>query len=343
MSETRRISIDPRIDGSGHRDNGLLSRLAELPSLRLIRAPTPVDEMDRLRSALACGPRLFVKRDDAIPFGFGGNKVRKLELLLDRAVVGGADTLVTVGSVQSNHARATSAVAARLGLACVLVLNGPEPDPPTANAVLDELLGAKIEYIAARADRSAAMEAAIDRLEREGSRPYAVPLGASTPLGAVGFVRAVGELVEQAPAPDVIVHASSSGGTQAGLVAGCALHGLDTRVIGVSVDEPAAKIEEAVRRIVVGMGEVIGCDGEALVDRCEIEVDEDFIGDGYAQPSGASREAQRLAARAEALFVDHSYTAKALAAMIAYLRDGRLRECETVLFWHTGGQVGVFV
>jgi 1-aminocyclopropane-1-carboxylate deaminase/D-cysteine desulfhydrase-like pyridoxal-dependent ACC family enzyme len=140
----------------------------------------------------------------------------------------------------------------------------------------------------------------------------------------------------------VIVHASSSGGTQAGLVAGCAFYGLDTRVIGISADEPAAKIESIVREMIAGIGELLGCDRETLADACQIEVDDGFVGPGYAQPTLASREAQSLAAHREALFVDHSYTAKALAALIAYVRGGRFRDDQTVLFWHTGGQLGLF-
>lgn len=317
-------------------------RLADVPSLGLIRQPSPVEEMQRLRRALGGGPQLLVKRDDAIPFGFGGNKVRKLDLVAAAAVADGADTLVTVGSVQSNHARATAAVAAKLGLGCHLILNGTRAEPATANARLDQLLGAKIEYVATREQRAAAMRDAVARLADEGRTPYAIPLGASTPLGALGFVRAIGELLRQIPAPDVIMHASSSGGTQAGLVAGCALHGLDTRVIGISADEPAAEIESTVRATVTGMATLLGLDAESLADRCHIEVDEEFVGEGYGKPTTASLEAQQLAARTEALFVDHSYTAKALGALIAYVRAGSLGDARTVLFWHTGGQVALF-
>jgi 1-aminocyclopropane-1-carboxylate deaminase/D-cysteine desulfhydrase-like pyridoxal-dependent ACC family enzyme len=321
-----------------------LARLAAVPAVALLDGPTPVQEMTRLRAALGAGgaPRLLVKRDDAIPFGFGGNKVRKLELVAAAAVAAGADTLVTPGGVQSNHARATAAAAARLGLRAHLVINGARPERPTANALLDELLGAEITYIGGREERAAALRDVEARLTREGRRPYVVPLGASTPLGALGFARAVGELLAQGPAPDVIVHATSSGGTQAGLVAGCALHGLATRVIGVSADDPAAEVEATVRRVVAGVGELLGTDGDALARAVPFTVDDAFVGGGYGVPTDASREAQRLAARTEALFVDHTYTAKALAALVAYARAGRFREAETVLFWHTGGQVGLF-
>ena len=321
-------------------DAPAIRRLADVPRVPLVRTPSPLEEMSRLRAALGAGSRLLVKRDDAIPFGFGGNKVRKLEYVAAAALAEGADTLVTVGGVQSNHARATAATAAALGLRCLIIANGTRPDRPTANALLDVLLGAEVEYIASRDEREPAMARAFDRLRAEGRRPYLVPLGASTPLGALGLVRAIGELLEQATAPDAIVHASSSAGTQAGLMAGCALHGLRTRVIGVSADDPAADIAAKVREVMLGIGTMLGSD--ALASARDVEVDDGRIGDGYGVPTDASREAQRLAARTEGFFVDHTYTAKALGALVAYLREGRFREDETVLFWHTGGQVGLF-
>jgi D-cysteine desulfhydrase len=155
-------------------------------------------------------------------------------------------------------------------------------------------------------------------------------------------VQAVGELLEQIPAPDVIVHACSSGGTQAGILAGCALHGVRTRVIGISADDPVAAVFGTVRATIAGIGSLLGTDGEALAAQCRIEVHDEFVGEGYGIPTEASREAQTLAARTEALFVDHTYTAKALGALIRLIRDGSVREDQTVLFWHTGGQVGLF-
>jgi 1-aminocyclopropane-1-carboxylate deaminase/D-cysteine desulfhydrase-like pyridoxal-dependent ACC family enzyme len=323
-------------------DNAALARLARLPHVPLGHYPTPVEELTRLREALGGGPRLLVKRDDAIPFGFGGNKVRKLQYVLAEALASGADTIVTCGAVQSNHARATTAAARRHGLHPVLVANGTPPDRPTANALLDQLMGAEIHYVASREDRHPVMEAQAARLRAEGRHPYVVPLGASTPLGALGYVHAVTELLEQVPAPDVIVHACSSGGTQAGLLAGCALHAIPTRVIGISADDPAADVTQAVRRTITGMGPLLGVDGDALAAQCRIEVRDDFVGEGYGIPSNGSREAQSLLARTEALFVDHTYTAKALGAMIHLIRSGAIRPDQVVLFWHTGGQVGLF-
>jgi D-cysteine desulfhydrase len=237
--------------------------------------------------------------------------------------------------LQSNHARATAAAAAKLGMRCVLIVNGAPQERATANALLDRLLGAEIEYIASRDERAAASERVMNRLRDEGRNPFFLPLGASTPTGAFGFVAAIGELVGQGVVPDVIVHASSSGGTQAGIVAGVALYGLNTRVIGVSADDPAASIQSTVQRIIRGIAGLETFEGE-------ITVDDTRVGGGYGVPTEASREAQELAARTEALFVDHTYTAKAFAAMIDYIRQGRFDTDETVLFWHTGGQVGLF-
>ena len=321
---------------------GALERLAAIPALDLWTPPSPVHDLSRLGAALGGGPRLLVKRDDAIPFGFGGNKVRKVSIVAAAAITDGADTLLSVGGVQSNSARVVAAVAARMGLKCVLVLNGTRPDRLTANALLDGLLGAEVQYVVSRADRAPAMARIAEDLRQQGRRPYEIPLGASTPLGALGFVRAIGELVQQGVVPDVIVHSTSSGGTQAGLVAGCTLHGLPTRVLGISADDPAESIRDTVRSVITGMGDLLGVNGTELAGARAIEVDDAHVGAGYGVPSAASREAADLLARHEALFVDHTYTAKALAGLIHHVRRGSFASGCVVLFWHTGGQVGLF-
>lgn len=317
-------------------------RLLTLPAVRLGALPTPIDEALRLRDAIGMGARLLIKRDDALPFGFGGNKVRKLTLVAAEARELGCDTLITCGGVQSNHCRATAATAAKLGMACHIVANGEPPSRLTGNALLDHLLGAQVTYVAGRQDRNPAMQELARRLEGEGRRPYIIPLGASTPLGALGLALGIGELVHQGTVPDVIVHATSSGGTQAGLVAGCALFGLHTRVIGISADDPVDEIGALVTNICQGAEELLGLSHGALNARERFEADASFVGEGYGIPTDASREAQELGARTEALFTDHWYTAKALAGLIAYGRSGRFRDGETVMFWHTGGQVGLF-
>lgn len=320
-----------------------LDALCALPSLSLAQYPTPVEPLSRLRAALGAGPRLLVKRDDAISFAFGGNKVRKIEMLAARALEDDADVLITTGGVQSNHCRVTAGAAARLGMRCVIVANGTPPARATGNALLDQLYGAEVEYVATREERAPAMEAIAGRLRSEGRHPVVIPLGASTPLGAAGVARAVGELLSQLDEPPAyIFHSTSSGGTQAGLVAGCALYDLETRVIGISADEPADRLRDTVSGIVERLGGLLGMDGKKLAASREIEVDTRFIGAGYGAPTEASAEAQSLLARTEAIVVDHTYTAKALAGLIDWVRDGRFRESDTVLFWHTGGQVAVF-
>jgi len=308
----------------------------------LIGAPTPVEPLPRLAALLGGGPRLLVKRDDAIPFAFGGNKVRKLAIVAADARAHGADTLITAGGVQSNHARVTAAAAAKLGMHAVLVANGDPPAAPTANALLDRLLGAEVVYVPSRDDRAPKIAELTDRLRAEGRKPYAIPLGASTPLGALGYVAAVAELLDQIHAPDVIVHATSSGGTQAGLVAGCRLLGLPTRVVGISADAKSATLQADVRAIVRGVFELLALDAGGITRGAAVDVDDAFVGGGYGVPTDASREAIDLAARCEALFLDPVYTAKAMAGFIAYVRQQRFTDGQTVLFWHTGGQVALF-
>jgi 1-aminocyclopropane-1-carboxylate deaminase/D-cysteine desulfhydrase-like pyridoxal-dependent ACC family enzyme len=318
-----------------------MTAVATLPSLPLAPYVTPVEELSRLRRALGGGPRLFVKRDDAIPFAFGGNKVRKMRLVGADAVGRGADTLITAGGVQSNHARVTAATAATLDMRCVLVVNGTPPRPPTANALLSILLGADVRYVSTRQERAPAMDEIAGTLRRTGFRPYVIPIGASTPLGAAAFVQAIDELATQCVPPHAIVHATSSGGTQAGLIAGCLKTRWNTRVIGVSADESSAALRNDIRRILSGLGPLTGLDDDAL-DTATIEVDDRFVGGGYGVPSADSREALELVARAEGIFLDHTYTAKAMAGLIARVRSGEFSEGQSVLFWHTGGQVGLF-
>jgi 1-aminocyclopropane-1-carboxylate deaminase/D-cysteine desulfhydrase-like pyridoxal-dependent ACC family enzyme len=320
----------------------LRAALASLPTAPLFSPPTIVESLPRLAAILGGGPTLLVKRDDAIPFGFGGNKVRKLALVAGRAIAEGADTLVTAGGVQSNHARATAAAAAKLGMRAILIANGEPQDRLSANALLDRLLGADVVYVPTREARGQAMADVVARCRAEGRKPFAIPIGASTPLGALAFALAMAELVDQIPAPDVIVHATSSGGTQAGLVAGCRLLGLRTRVLGISADDSSASLQAEIRAIVSGVADLLRIDPASLARGTPIEVDDRFVGDGYGIPTDASREAIELAARTEALFLDPTYTAKAMAGLIAYVRQQRFTQRQTILFWHTGGQVGLF-
>ncbi len=320
----------------------LRQAISEVPTLMLAALPSPVEPMASLSAMLGGGPTLLVKRDDTLGFAFGGNKVRKLALLGAQAQVEGCDTLITAGGIQSNHARVTAATAAKLGMRAVLVVNGEAPAHPTANALLDKLLGADVVYVERRDGRADAMRMAADGLRMQGRQVFEIPIGGSTPLGSLAYLHAMLELLEQMPAPDVIVHATSSGGTQAGIVAACRLLGLSTRVVGIAADGPTAQIHAQVRANIDGIAEMLHVDPDAIQRGTAIEIDDRFIGEGYAIPTEAAREAIELTARTEAIFLDPVYTAKAMAGLIAYVRQEKFTAKQRVLFWHTGGQVGLF-
>jgi 1-aminocyclopropane-1-carboxylate deaminase/D-cysteine desulfhydrase-like pyridoxal-dependent ACC family enzyme len=321
-----------------------LATLMSLPIVPLAPHATPIDELARLRAALGPGcPQLFMKRDDLLSFAMGGNKVRKMQLVASEAVASGADTLITCGGVQSNHARVTAAAGAALGLDVVLVLNGTPQDVATGNARLDRLFGATIHAVGSRQDRDPAMARIAAELTAAGRRPYVVPLGASTPAGALGFARSLSEISAAAIGPDVIIHSTSSGGTQAGIVGGCALFGLRARVIGVSADEPVAVLEPVVRALIDGMAERLGARPASLTGEQPIDIDARFVGAGYGIPTPESIEATELLARREGIVLDPVYTAKAMAGLIARIRAGDFTPTQKVLFWHTGGVPGYFV
>jgi D-cysteine desulfhydrase family pyridoxal phosphate-dependent enzyme len=319
-----------------------LAALMSLPSVPLAPHVTPIDELIRLRAALGpkC-PRLFIKRDDLLSFGMGGNKVRKMQTVAAEAMAAKADTLITCGGIQSNHARVTAATGAALGLRVVLVVNGAPQSRPTANALLDQLFGADIRYVASRDERAPAMAAVAKELEAAGRRPFVIPLGASTAIGAIGFARGMTELASAGLRPDAIVSSTSSGGTQAGLVAGAALLGLRARIVGVSADDSSERLTGVVRDLLSQMAARLGA-RPASLGADDVEVDDTFVGGGYGMPTPASTEALELVARREGILLDPVYTAKAMAGLIDRIRRGQFRADETVLFWHTGGQVGVF-
>jgi D-cysteine desulfhydrase family pyridoxal phosphate-dependent enzyme len=321
------------------------ARLDAIPRLHYGYYPTPLEELPRLRSALGPNaPRLFIKRDDYTGPGFGGNKVRKLEYVLAQAQADGAEIAITVGGEKSNHARVTAAICARLGLRCVLVLNaaavghaGWEP----ASLAVDKFYGAEIQRVTSRTERCSTMTALAEQFRAEGRCVIEIPLGASIPLGALGFVQAVAEAQKQLNALGVnlthIFHSTSSGGTQAGLLAGCQLFGLDAQVIGVSADDPADVIASDIATIIQGLGEML----EAPL-RGEATVLDQYIGPGYGVDSPESVAALELVARTEGLLLDPVYSAKAMAGLLDWIRQGKLTAADTVLFWHTGGQLALF-
>ncbi len=306
-----------------------------LPRLSLAALPTPVQPLPRLSAEL--GFRLLVKRDDLTGLAFGGNKTRKLELLLAEAQAQGAEVVLTTGAAQSNHCRQTAAAAARLGLACHLVLM--EPPKPSGNLLLDGLLGARITWTP-RTRRDEALQEAAEAERAAGRRPYVVPYGGSNALGAAAYAYALEELLAQGFTPDAIVFATSSGGTQAGLVAGARLLGFRGRIVGVSVDEPADVLRPRVASLA---GETAALLGEPADFRPEDVVVEDaYAAPGYGVLTEAEIRAVLRLARTEGLLVDPVYTGRAMAGLLDLASRGYFAKDETVLFWHTGGTPGLF-
>jgi D-cysteine desulfhydrase family pyridoxal phosphate-dependent enzyme len=306
----------------------------DAPRVLLTSMPTPVAYLKRLTELLG-GPRILIKRDDLTGLAGGGNKTRKLEFLIADALESNADTVVTVGSVQSNHCRQTAAAAARYGLRCILVLRGYAPPEVTGNLLLDHLLGAEVRWSGDR-EREAVMDEVVNEERKAGRKPYAIPLGGSTPLGAVGYALALEEALDQFPEKvDRIFFASSSGGTHAGLVAGARVLGYEGMICGISVDEPLKDLQSTVARIATGVLQLLGGSGAIIPD--DILASADYLGQGYAVMGPLEREAIKVFARKEGILLDPVYTARAAGGMLDMIRNGMVGNDETILFWHTGG------
>lgn len=307
--------------------------------LRFAALPTPVEELPRL-SAVLRGPRLLVKRDDLTGLAFGGNKTRKLEFLVAEARAQGADVLVSAGALQSNHCRQTAAAAAKYGMSCVLVLTGLAPAARTANLLLDGLFGAEITTVVDRADRDRVLADTFQRLEQSGRKPYLVPYGGSSPTGALAYAFALEELLQQQPDVDAIVFATSSGGTHAGLVLGQRRYGFAGKVLGISIDESVAWLQEHVSSLATQASSAFG---ERMVFLpSDVLADDSYCKAGYGVVTNAEREAVQLFASLEGLLLDPVYTGRAAAGLIDLIRTRKYVTGQTVLFWHTGGQPALF-
>jgi D-cysteine desulfhydrase family pyridoxal phosphate-dependent enzyme len=316
---------------------------ADLPRATLASLPTPLHHLPRFSAAV--GAEVWMKRDDIGPLGLAGNKVRKLEFVLGAARREGTDAIVIVGAEQSNACRAAAAACAQLGLRCVLVLSGDAPERATGNLLLDRLYGADVRF-AGTTEWGALAEAAertTEELRAEGAKPEVLPVGASSPLGAVGFAVAWFELIEQLDALDVaagtVVHASSSGGTHAGLVAGRHMTGGGPRVRAIAVaDDIYPDMPARYAEIATGATQLLGADAE--IGTGDLWLDTGFIGAGYAVPTPEALDAIRLLARTEGIACDPVYSGKALAALVTAARAGDVDGA--TVFWHTGGYHALF-
>jgi D-cysteine desulfhydrase family pyridoxal phosphate-dependent enzyme len=318
-----------------------------IPRLRFAHLPTPIEALPRLTEVLN-GPQLLVKRDDLTGLAFGGNKTRKLEFLVAEAQAGEAKTLITAGALQSNHCRQTAAAAARFGFDCILVLVGEPPLQASGNLFLDGLFGAKIVWTE-QSKREAVLLETYKKASAQGKKPYLVPYGGSNPTGALGYYFAMEELMQQLSSqdpervqgsPDWVIFASSSGGTQAGLVLGRRVFGYPGRVLGISVDEPERNLQLRVAKLVAETSEKVGSRIEISPD--EVLVNANYTRPGYGVLTGAEREAISLFAKFEGLLLDPVYTGRAAAGMIGLIRNGFFKRDEQILFWHTGGQPALF-
>ncbi len=312
--------------------------MKELARVTIAHLPTPVEELPRLTKALG-GPKLLVKRDDQTGLAFGGNKTRKLEYLVAEAQSHGAKTLITAGAIQSNHCRQTVAAARRAGMDCILVLSGEAPEMPEANTYLDLLLGAELVWTSLEA-RGNTLNQTYQEAEAAGRYPFLIPYGGSSPVGAAAYAYAVRELMAQGVDADWIVFATSSGGTQAGMVAGKELFGFRGQVLGISIDEEAAKFRGMVTELAKDVTKLLDNAKDITID--DVLVNDDYLGGGYAVMGDAECEAIQLFARHEGLLVDPVYTGRAAAGMIDLIRKDFFKADETVLFWHTGGQPALF-
>ena len=321
-------------------------QLGKVPRVDLAHLPTPLEPLPRLSAALK-GPRLFIKRDDATGLALGGNKTRKLEFLMGEAVQLGIDTVITGGGVQSNHVRQTAAAAAKLGMKCELVLNRnvPRVEPGydrTGNIQLDRLLGATVHIHPAETDRDTVMDRLAADIRARGGHPYVVPIGGSNAVGATGYVNAALELTAQSKDSgtpiDSLVLASSSGGTVAGLSVGFAAMNHPVRVTGIDVDGDPGGLDRVIVPLLQATARRLGIGSYIPLP----ELDLDHAGEGYGLPTEAMREAVEMTARLEGILLDPVYSGKAMAGLIARVRDGRYRPDENVVFLHSGGMPALF-
>jgi L-cysteate sulfo-lyase len=323
-------------------------KLARFSRVRLTHAPTALEPMPNLTRELD-GPNLWIKRDDCTGLATGGNKTRKLEYLIGDALAKRADVVITQGATQSNHARQTAAAAAKFELACEILLENRTGYPHddyrgSGNVLLDRLFGATVTHVPAGTDMDAAMARRADELKDDGRMPYVIPGGGSNAIGALGYVTCALELVDQANAMgldiDLLVHATGSTGTQAGLLAGLEGSRAGIPVLGIGVRAPRDVQEEKVHALANGTADLLGVPGAVARER--VVANCNYIGDGYGIPTAGMIDALEIVARTEGVVLDPVYSGKAMAGLIDLIRKGELGGARNIVFLHTGGAAGLF-
>jgi D-cysteine desulfhydrase family pyridoxal phosphate-dependent enzyme len=306
--------------------------------VQIAHLPTPLEPLPHLSEHFA-GPELWIKRDDQTGLAFGGNKTRKLEYLVADALDHGARMLITRGARQSNHCRQTAAAAAKYGLECILVLTGEQASETGGNLLLDRILGAEIVWTEGN-DPDSVLESSFERAEQAGRNPALIPYGGSNEIGACAYAFAMRELQMQGETFDRILFASSSGGTQAGMIAGAAMEGMPVRVTGISVDLDSESLRGRITPLLERIADLINLDLDPAA--VEIDVNDNYLGGGYAVMGEPERAAIELFARLEGVLLDPVYTGRAAAGLIDLIQRGEIQPDERVLFWHTGGTPAIF-
>lgn len=322
--------------------------LSRLPRFPLANLPTPLQDAPRLREALGGAdrcPRILIKRDDLTGLAFGGNKVRKLEMLVGDALQKGATVLITAGAAQSNHARSTAAAAVVAGLSSVLVLTSDDPNPPVqGNLLLDHLLGAEVRIVPKSTDTDQHMALVAEELTSRGEHPYVIPVGGSNPIGAAGYLTMTLELRDQlaqlGEAPTRLYFGNGSRGTQAGIVLGAKALDMSYRPYAVLDSFNSPEKEARAIRIANAAAELVS--SNARISSDDITNVDGYIGQDYGIPTEAGNEAILLLARTEAVFLDPVYSGKAMSGLIDHIRAGQIAPSETVVFVHTGGNTALF-
>ena len=321
--------------------------LDNFPRVSLAHLPTPLEHLPRLSAELG-GPQIYVKRDDCTGLATGGNKTRKLEFSMAAALEEGADTIVTVGAVQSNHVRQAAAAACKLGLKCEVLLEHRVSDPSeyytgSGNVLLDRIFGANLREYPGGTDFDAAMDEVADEVRAAGGKPYIIPGGASNRVGALGYVNCaiemLGQFGEQGLDVNHIVTATGSAGTQGGLIVGLKAMGSEIPLLGIGVNVPRDKQEQKVYDLACETAEFIGKPG--CVAREDVVANCDYVGAGYGEPTDSMNEAVLMLARTEGLLFDPVYSGKALAGMIDMVRNGEFGD-GNIVFLHTGGAAALF-
>ena len=316
----------------------------KFPRIRLGHFPTPIESLQNITKDLG-GPEIFIKRDDCTGLATGGNKTRKLEFIMPDAIKNKADLVVTVGAIQSNHARQTAAACAILGIKCLIVLeqrlaNAPESYMNSGNIFLNKIFGAEMILCPTNKNVEELAEEIMDDRKRQGVNPYFIPVGGSNHLGELGYIECMREIIEQ-DSEKLFTHiilATGSGGTHAGLITGKTHYQSDIEIIGISIKDKKLDQEEKVFRLAKNSCDFIQCKS---LDRKNVIVEDAYVGEGYAIPTEGMKKALKLMARKEAILLDPVYSGKAFDGLIDLVKKDYFKDSDKILFIHTGGSAAI--